>query len=774
MSSQSVESIRFNSVTAALCGALTGSVAVMPAQAQTSSITQLAPVEVQGEYVPFQPTDVQSPKFVAPLLDTPQTINVVPAEVLREQNAQTLQEILSNVPGITFSSGEGGAGWGDMFTIRGFSAEQSVTYDGVRNSALSTRTDTFNIEQVEVFKGTGSVESGVAAVGGMVNLVEKAPRAETFYNASTTLGTDQYRRITADINQQITDSIAFRLNAMGHHNHVAERNYVQYKRWGVAPSLTFGLGTPTRITLKYFHQKDINVPDFGVPVARGTGGDRMQWIGRDFWGGLKGVDREETRNDAASLIVEHDVGQTARIRNQTRWSQTKRFTYLTTGGRLLNAPPGAQPGDDVPGNTNNYWGYGPGGGLTYPSGPIALPRLQGNINAYRGKILANQTDLNFDFSTGGFKHRMATGIEVYRESYRKDPYSVSAPSISGRRVIDVRNPDVHYTGPWHTVTSDDRSGAEVTNVGVYVYDSVELSRHWEVAGGLRYDRFHVKWYDTAGRRADYEQKDGVWSGRIGVVYKPVDYGSIYVAYSQATQPSAAAAASRSGGGGNANVADYSPAKAKTYEVGTKWDLLNERLSLTGAIFQVERTNPTDTNPDDPTGTPLQFAGKDRVQGIELGLAGNVTSWWSVYGGLAFMRSKIVEDASDPTQEGGKLKNVPNATVNLWTTYAFTPRLSASLGVQYVGKRRFAAGNTVAARAPISSGPVSADEYMPAYWLANAAIGYQVNDNVGLRVNINNLFNKFYYSQGSSSSDGFQLFGVPGPGRTVMLTAEITY
>src|SRR5690606_12686980 len=114
-------------------------------------------------------------------------------------------------------------------------------------------------------------------------------------------------------------------------------------------------------------------------------------------------------------------------------------------------------------------------------------------------------------------------------------------------------------------------------------------------------------------------------------------------------------------------------------------LLNERLSLTGAIFQVERTNPTDTNPDDPTGTPLQFAGKDRVQGIELGLAGNVTSRWSVYGGLAFMRSKIVEDASDPTQEGGKLKNVPNATVNLWTTYAFTPRLNASLGVQYVGK-----------------------------------------------------------------------------------------
>lgn len=772
--SNPAESLRFNPVTAALCGLLTTTAGVGIAQAQQSSITQLAPVQVQGERVPYQPEQVQSPKAVAPLLDTPQTINVVPVEVLKEQNAQTLQDILSNVPGITFSSGEGGAGWGDMFTIRGFSAEQSVTYDGVRNSALSSRTDIFNIEQVEVYKGTGSIESGVAAVGGSVNLVEKAPRAETFYNASATLGTDKYRRITADLNQKITDSIAFRLNAMAHHNDIADRNHVDMKRWGIAPSLAFGLGTPTRVTLKYFHQKDENVPDFGVPVARGEGGARQRWIERDYWGGLKGIDTEKTTNDAATLLLEHDFSNKARIRNQTRWAQTKRYTYITTGGRLLNAPRGAQPGDDVPGNTNNYWGYSAGGVLTYPSQYIALPRLQGNINSYRGKILANQTDLNLDFNTGALRHRMVAGVELYRESYRRDPYSKSVPNISGRRAIDVRDPDVHYSGPWHVVDSDNRSGAEVTNVGVYVYDSITLNRHWEVAGGLRYDRFRVKWYEANGDQANYQQKDGVWSGRIGVVYKPVEYGSIYASYSQASQPSAAAAASRSGGGGNANVANYSPGKAKTYEVGTKWDLFDERLSLTGALFQVERSNPTDTNPDDPAGAPIQFSGKDRVRGVELGVAGNITSRWSAYAGAAFMRGKIIEDASDPTQEGGKLKNVPETTFNLWTTYAFTPKLNASLGLQYVGKRRFTAGNTVAARSPISSGPVSADEYMPGYWVANAAVGYQVNNNLGLRLNVHNMFNKFYYRQGSSSSDGFQLFGVPGAGRTVLLSADITY
>src|SRR5690606_22329266 len=122
------------------------------------------------------------------------------------------------------------------------------------------------------------------------------------------------------------------------------------------------------------------------------------------------ADIEKTTNDAATILFEHDFNDKTRIRNQTRWSQTKRFTYLTTGGRLINAPPGAQPGDDVPGNTNNYWGYGPGGELTYPSGFMALPRLQGNMNSYRGKMLANQTDLNFDFNTGPVRHRLVTGV----------------------------------------------------------------------------------------------------------------------------------------------------------------------------------------------------------------------------------------------------------------------------------------------------------------------------------------------------------------------------
>ncbi|WP_368648128.1 TonB-dependent siderophore receptor [Castellaniella ginsengisoli] len=758
------------SLSAALCGALT--VAPGFALAQSTGVAELAPVQVTGSAPDFKVDHVQSVKFQAPLVDTPQTISIVPSEVLEQQGAQSLQDVLRNVPGITFSSGEGGAGWGDMFTIRGFSAEQSITVDGVRDSQLSTRTDLFNLEQAEVYKGTGSIESGVAAVGGSVNLVSKTPHLGSLYRASLGAGTDQYRRATVDINHQLGESTAFRINAMGHHNRVAGRGPTEFERWGFAPSLSFGLGTPTRATLSYFHQKDKNIPDFGVPVGRD--GERMQYISRDYWGGLKNADTEETEVDAFDLNLEHDFTDKASIRNHTRWSQTKRFTYLTTGGRLLNAPGATHQGQIIPGpGGSNYWGYDGNGNEVYPSGYWAVARLFGNTNAYRGKIFANQTDLNLDFQTGAIRHRMVTGVEYYQESYRKDPYSRWLPDIGGGRyVIDARNPDTRYSGPWANKTSTDSSGAEVTNLGVYAYDQITLTPQWEVAAGLRHDRYKVKWYEANGQVAPYRQSDGIWSGRLGLIYKPAENGSVYLSYSRASQPSAAAAASRDGGAGTsgrgqeATVTTYSPGVASTWELGTKWELFDRRLLATAALFQVERSNPSDT---DDEGNPTQRAAKERVRGLELGLAGSITPRWSAYAGAAFMRSKILEDAADPLQAGGKMKNVPDMTFNLWTTYDFTDQFAGSLGAQYIGKRRFVAGNRIT-----DKGGHSSDVYAPSYWVANAALSYRAHKNLNLRLNVNNLFDTFYYQQVSSSSDGFQLFGVPGAGRTVILSAEASF
>ncbi|WP_158618369.1 TonB-dependent siderophore receptor [Candidimonas sp. SYP-B2681] len=724
-------------------------------------MSQLTPVKVQGSAPAFKPEAVQSVKFKAPLLDTPQTINIVPSEVLKQQSAQSLQDVLSNVPGITFSSGEGNAGWGDMFTIRGFSAEQSVTVDGVRDSALTSRNDMFNVEQVEVYKGTGSIESGVASIGGSVNLVSKTPKLDKFYDFNVGIGTDSYRRTTADLNQQIGETSAFRLNAMYHENDVAGRGPTNMDRWGIAPSFSWGLGTPTRITASYFYQKDKNTPDFGLPLDRN--GKRMQHIDKDFWGGLDNADIEETESNSATLRVEHDFNSKTSIRNQTRWSETKRFTYLTTGGRLLNVPANSQPGAIVATGNSNYWGYNATGSETYPSGFLAAPRLN-NANSYKGTIVANQTDLDLDFNTGNVRHQMVTGVEFYEESYRKEPFSHNLPSFTGKRVIDVRNPDTNYQGRWARTSSTDESGAKVTNVGLYAYDQITLNQNWEIAAGLRYDNYNVKWYGANGSPLADEQNEGIWSGRLGVVYKPVDYGSIYLSYSEASQPSAAAAASRSGGG--STTADYSPGKARTWELGSKWDLLDEKLSLTGAIFQIERSNPTDT---DEFNVVTQTSAKERVRGFEFGLAGNITPKLSTYGGFTVMDSKVLENSEEPWQEGGKMKNVPNVTFNTWTNYTFNSQWDAGVGAQYIGKRRFVAGNTVS-----GAGGHTADVYMPSFWLFNAAVGYKINKNLSLRLNVNNIFDEFYISRGTASSDGFQLYGVPGAGRTLILNAEARF
>lgn len=751
----------------AICAAI-----AMPAaaRAQEAGVSELQPVKVQGSAPAFKPQDVQSVKFQAPILDTPQTINIVPAEVLKQQNAQTLQEVLSNVPGITFTSGEGGAGWGDMFTIRGFSGEQSITVDGVRDSALSSRTDTFNLEQVEVYKGTGSIESGVAAIGGSVNLVTKTPKLENFYDVNASVGTDSYRRLTADLNHRLGESSAFRLNAMYHENDVAGRGPTRFERRGIAPSFTWGLGTPTRITAMYSYQKDENMPDFGLPLDRN--GDRMRGISRDFWAGMRNTNTENTETQTATLRVEHDFNDKVSIRNQTRWSETERYTYLTTGGRLLNARtrgarvPATAAGQVLPtADTNDFWGYDLRGNETYPTGYLATARLQANVNSYKGEVWANQTDLNWDFNTGALRHQMVTGLELYEESYRKQPFSATVPD--GYSVIDVRDPSHYYSGPTTVTTSTNRSGAKVSNWAVYAYDQITLNEHWEIAAGLRYDNYRVKWYDAGGQVAPDRQKDGLWSGRLGLVYKPVPYGSIYLSYSQASQPSAGEAASRSGGGSDA--ADYTPGKAKTWELGTKWDLLDEKLFLTGAIFQIEKTNPSDT---DEFGLPSQQNAKERVRGFEIGLAGNITPRWSAYGGFTVLDSKLVEFAEDPLREGGKLKNVPDMTFNLWTNYTIDAQWDVGAGAQYVGKRRFWSGATT--NGARQGGRYDNNVSMPSYWLFNAAVGYKVNNNLALRLNVNNIFDTYYVARGTSSSDGFQLYGVPGAGRSVILNAEARF
>lgn len=754
-----------------------GAVATSHAHAQTApadNTTVLAPVTVQADAPPYKADRVQSGKFTEPLLDTPQSITVVPRAVLEEQQAKSLQDVLRNVPGITFSSGEGNLGWGDMFTIRGFSAEQSITVDGIRDAGLSSRTDIFNLEEAEVFKGTGSIESGVSAVGGSVNLASKEARLGSFYKLSGGLGADHYRRITADLNQELTDSSALRINLMRHHNGVAEREVTEFDRSGMAASLAMGLGTPTRVTLNYLHQEDDNIPDGGVPIQRGTGGKRMPNVSRNAWYGDPDLYTEQTRTDQATLKVEHDFTKQARLSNISRWQQTDRIGVLAparfnstsrTSYGYVGTGPLVNSADGIP----SYSGYA---SLNDPS-PYA--QLRGNDfgTSKRYTILANQTNLNLDFHTGAIKHAVVTGVEFYKETYGDHERSIRAPSINP--VIDLRDTGGVDMGGVDTVKGYGGNKAEIFNTGLYVGDTLTFNPQWMLQGALRYDRYRVtQKTGTSTQRVT----DGAWSGRVGLTYKPVEIGSVYVSYSQAAQPSALGASTNNNIYGAISTETYKPAVSKTWELGTKWDLAGSDLSVTGALFRTELTDSWEYG-DDATDVVRALPAK-RVDGIELGLSGNITPRWSAFAGVSAMKSRITKGAN----QGEEAKNVPDWTLNLWTTYAATDELSLSYGVNYVGKRRYTDNKYVGGKNNNSStvsGPsgthpiwVRDNEKAPSYWLHSAAARYRLNKNVTLGMNVDNLFNKFYYSRVGASLDGFQLYGVPGAGRTLTFTADLSF
>ncbi|MFJ4347316.1 TonB-dependent receptor [Pseudomonas sp. NPDC089401] len=744
-----------------------------------SQALDLPATQVTGKQDRYKVDTVTSSKITTPLLDAPQSISVVPRAVLDEQNAQSLQDVLRNVPGITFMSGEGNLGWGDLFSIRGFAAEQSMTVDGVRDAGMASRNDTFNLEQAEVYKGTGSVESGVSAVGGSVNLVSKRAHLGDAGKLSAGIGTDNYKRLTADINRQLNDTTAVRVNLMKHYNAVSERDEVDYDRWGFATSFGFGLGTDTRLWIDAFYQKDKNTPDGGVPIQRGSNGKRMPGVSRDAWYGDSSLYTQRSETRSLTGLLEHDFNDDLTLRNQLRWQQTDNWAVLSPA-RFIAAD--ADGNKTCTGTRCASLGYAGVGGLTSINGINAYTDYANSSSGYgylrgtdfgqskRYEIIDNQTDLRFNLDTGGIHHEAVTGIELYRESYGGLHKTMDVPD--GAMFFDLSNPSHHFA----STRSDKGYGdprSVVKDAALYVSDTMTLSPQWQLLTALRYDHWDV---DTDRSSGSTSSSDDAFGGRLGLVYKPLPNGSIYLSYSQAAQPSAVGASTNNQIYGAAGTEDYKPAVSKTYELGTKWELFDERLNLTAALFRTELEDSWEYTEGESA--PVRSLPAKRVDGIELGLQGQLTDRWSAYAGFAAMKSRQTKGDN----KGEEAKNVPDLTANLWTTYDLTDQLSVSYGADYVGRRRYSDNkyvgglNNNSSYANGSAGVYTIytrdHEKAPSYWLHSLAARYKVDSQTTVNLNVSNLFNKFYYSRVGASLDGFQLYGVPGAGRT--LTASVDY
>ncbi len=264
--------------------------------------------------------ELESPKATAPLLDTPQTITVISDQTLSKQNLLTLRDALQTVPGITFGAGEGGGGYGDSINLRGYSANTDITIDGIRDIAQYSRTDPFNLQQIEVYNGANSVQNGAGSLGGTINLVSKVPQSRDLTIAQAGIGTDNYYRAAVDSNYRVSDLIAVRLNAMYHRNDVPGRDVEKFERWGVAPSVTIGIEGPTNLTFSYVHQQDDNVPIFGVPYYAQAGGTLREVDDSDYFG-IENLDHQDQRIDRLTALFRHEFSENASIRNLTRWQR---------------------------------------------------------------------------------------------------------------------------------------------------------------------------------------------------------------------------------------------------------------------------------------------------------------------------------------------------------------------------------------------------------------------------------------------------------------------
>ncbi len=561
-----------------------------------------------------------------PLLDTPQTVTVVPQKVIQEQNALSLRQVLSNVSGITFNAGEGGGGSGDSINIRGFSANANMQVDGLRDSAQTSRSDLFNLEAVEVIKGPNSVFGGAGTSGGSINMVSKQPKAEAFTHLGAGLGTDRYRRLTLDTNQPLEglgESTAFRLNLMAHHNDVAGREQIDKQRWGIAPSLTFGLDTLTRLTLSYFHQRDDNLPDYGVPALNGR---KLDGVSRHDYFGWRNLDEERIDNDVATLKLEHDFSDDFQLQNLIRYSHLHRDTVISA-------------------SHVNQKGLPPGRYL--PAGPQAYGRDS------KTRMWINQTNLTGRFDTFGLAHTLIGGFELSRETYDRTTYSYNLGKFYPANGFDLHNPPGYWNGPTDKRDSA-RNRTELEVKALYAFDTIALDERWDLSLGLRYD-----WIDGTSRstpsgkptvRAD--SSDGKLSTRAGLVFKPLENGRVYFSYGTSFNPSAEHLVT-TGSGVTEATGGLAPEKNSTYELGTKWEFLGRRLELDAALFQVKKEDARERLADGS----YVLAGEQRVRGLELSASGKLNEHWDLFATYTYLDSETLK-SSNPQREGQALGNTP--------------------------------------------------------------------------------------------------------------------
>lgn len=705
--------LKLNNITRMVSSAVTTMLLAHSAQAQTS----LPEIVIKESAQPADKYEVTesatATKMTTQLRNVPQIVNVVPKAVMRDQNALSVQDVLQNVVGLSFSVGDGQR---DQVAIRGFTAITDQFIDGVRDDAMYFR-DLSNIERIEVLKGPGSVLYGRGSAGGLINRVSKKPNANPVTEVAATLGSEGQKRGEFDIGTTSQDKqMQFRLTGALEDSRNFRNQYF-LERQAIAPSASFLLQPGTRLTVQADYLKDKRLADRGVPSYKGRPVDVPI---ETYFGAANGRDRAFVQSEVSSgtVTLDHAFSDTLNLHSVLR-----AYDYSLD---------------------RNYTGIGNISSGAAPTVSIGQTR---RLRDERGVYLQNE--LNQKIQWGTTRHQILYGVELGQQD--KSELLWSRNNVA---TYNLFNPVLANLSPLPaslTASNDNKNRVDIA--AVYLQDLVTIDSHWKVLGGLRYDHLKQQRDDRTTRNLDLQRTDNTLAPRVGLIYQPTEQVSLYAAYSKSFQPLADSFSFRT------NSDQLEPTQTVNHEVGIKLDIA-ARASLTAAVFEMSQTN---IQVADPANSNYSLpVGKQRTRGVELSFTGEIAPQWELISGYAYMDGKIVESTERTSIgtpfQGNTAALTPKHSFNLWLKHKF----SGAYDGYYVA----AGGRAESARF------ASPDDLtvLPGYGALHLGAGY-VAKKLDVSIMLKNLLNRKYYVAAHSGANDYNM---PGEPRSVLVTARYRF
>jgi catecholate siderophore receptor len=685
-------------------------------------------------------------RHVKPLADTPQTITVLTQTRIEESGKADMRDVLAQLPGITLGTGENGNAFGDRYVIRGYEARSDVFVDGMRDPGMSTR-ETFAAEQVEITKGPSSTFAGRGSSGGAVNTITK--KASTEYDFSSVdagIGTDSYHRLTLDTNKKVSDEVAVRANLLHSYKETPERSPADAERLGALLSGSYTPNDKFNIVADYYYLKAEDTPDLGTHFVDGKPAKNTPVYLQEE------LDFLDTKVGAFTLKMTYAFSDNFRVENGLRTGSTSNG-YITSNGRSTGIS-----------STHNGW--------------------------QEVDYIGNQTNFILDTEFAGMAHKIVFGGEFTDESVQNGLYKVTTdaspylasngsfgPSMNyGLALTNGLNINKIWSGSVAKGLVD--SDYNIDTTSLFLMDTIELTDKLSLFTGLRYDSFNYENIITADRGAgestSFAYDDGYWNGHLSVVYDFADNANVYITYSTATdinggESDVGGSCGYGGICGDSNtVGQGKPEDSENIELGTKWEFFDEKLLVSAAVFQITKSNVMEGDSANSYATTGTYnTGKNRVQGIEFSITGNITDKLSAQFNATRMDSEILDAyldgtveitsrgvTSSPNQIGKVLANFADDSLNLQLRYQASDAFS--LGATATYSSEFYVGQPdTAASFSTTTGEYSYE--VPSYSLFDVFANYKINEQLNLRVNINNITNEDYYTA-AYRSGGFVYIG----------------